>query len=222
MSQRTLRQLKRASVGYPARTRRPAMVEPLELRTLLDGQNLLVSQIGQWGGAVQAVEVVGTTGYLAQGPSLVVMDLSDPANPQELGRAILPDLAQDVSVVGSYAYVADDDSGLQILNISNPAAPTLVGTLRHPRLCLWRERGRQLRLCGGRLQRPADPQHQQSRRPDAGRQLRHQRVCLWRERGGQLRLCGGRLQRPADHQHQQSRRPDAGRHATTPPGMPLA
>jgi Ca2+-binding RTX toxin-like protein len=30
--------------------------------------------------------------------------------------------------VGNYAYVADLDSGLQIINISNPAAPTLTGT----------------------------------------------------------------------------------------------
>ena len=58
------------------------------------GRTSSSATIGQWGGVVQAVEVVGTTGYLAQGPSLVVMDLSDPANPQELGRAILPDLAQ--------------------------------------------------------------------------------------------------------------------------------
>jgi Ca2+-binding RTX toxin-like protein len=30
--------------------------------------------------------------------------------------------------VGNYAYVADDSSGLQIINISNPAAPSLSGT----------------------------------------------------------------------------------------------
>ncbi|MBK1988305.1 DUF4347 domain-containing protein [Sphaerospermopsis aphanizomenoides BCCUSP55] len=35
--------------------------------------------------------------------------------------------AKDVTIVGNYAYVADGNSGLQIINISNPAAPTLVG-----------------------------------------------------------------------------------------------
>ena len=78
--------------------------------------------------------------------------------------------AYGVSVAGNYAYVADGYSGLQILNISNPAAPTLVGSYDTSRVCLWRERGGQLCLCGGRRQRPADHRHQQPRRPDTGRQ----------------------------------------------------
>ncbi|MFM9161391.1 MAG: hypothetical protein ACKOPK_26675, partial [Dolichospermum sp.] len=35
--------------------------------------------------------------------------------------------ANDVQVVGNYAYVDDHDSGLQIIDISNPATPTLKG-----------------------------------------------------------------------------------------------
>ncbi|MFM6623058.1 MAG: hypothetical protein ACKPHZ_16745, partial [Dolichospermum sp.] len=35
--------------------------------------------------------------------------------------------ANDVQVVGNYAYVADHDSGLQIIDISNPTTPTLKG-----------------------------------------------------------------------------------------------
>nr|NCS59516.1 calx-beta domain protein [Microcystis aeruginosa G11-04] len=35
--------------------------------------------------------------------------------------------ARDVQIVGNYAYVADWDSGLQIIDISNPAAPTFKG-----------------------------------------------------------------------------------------------
>ncbi|MBD2289535.1 DUF4347 domain-containing protein [Microcystis wesenbergii FACHB-1317] len=35
--------------------------------------------------------------------------------------------AYDVQVVGNYAYVADGDSGLQIIDISNPTNPTLKG-----------------------------------------------------------------------------------------------
>jgi hypothetical protein len=37
-------------------------------------------------------------------------------------------IAIGVEAVGNYAYVADDESGLQIINISNPAAPTLAGS----------------------------------------------------------------------------------------------
>ena len=35
--------------------------------------------------------------------------------------------AEGVEIVGNYAYVADGGGGLQIIDISNPAAPTLVG-----------------------------------------------------------------------------------------------
>ena len=37
-------------------------------------------------------------------------------------------LASGVVIQGSYAYVADDSFGLQIIDISNPAAPTFTGT----------------------------------------------------------------------------------------------
>ena len=36
--------------------------------------------------------------------------------------------AYDVYVSGKYAYVADDDSGLQIIDVSTPSEPTRVGT----------------------------------------------------------------------------------------------
>lgn len=41
-------------------------------------------------------------------------------------------IADDVNVVGNYVYVADDTSGLQILNSSNLRAPTLTGTYNTP------------------------------------------------------------------------------------------
>ena len=40
--------------------------------------------------------------------------------------------AQDVEVVGNYAYLADGDSGLQIIDISNPTNPTLKGNYDTP------------------------------------------------------------------------------------------
>jgi hypothetical protein len=42
--------------------------------------------------------------------------------------------AEEVQVVGNYAYVAAYTSGLQIINISNPAAPTFVGSCDPPDL----------------------------------------------------------------------------------------
>ena len=44
-----------------------------------------------------------------------------------VGNYGTPDQAFDVQVVGNYAYVAARDSGLQIIDISNPTTPTLKG-----------------------------------------------------------------------------------------------
>ncbi|QGZ92725.1 hypothetical protein GQR42_09615 [Microcystis aeruginosa FD4] len=44
-----------------------------------------------------------------------------------VGSYDTPGYARDVQVVGNYAYVADFFSGLQIIDISNPAAPTFKG-----------------------------------------------------------------------------------------------
>jgi hypothetical protein len=50
----------------------------------------------------------------------------------QIGTYDTPSYAEGVQVVGNYAYVADDYSGLQIINISNPAAPTLTGSYDTP------------------------------------------------------------------------------------------
>lgn len=61
-----------------------------------------------------------------------------PANsehPQGLfyvGRYNTPDQAMGVIVSGNYAYVADHNSGMQIINIANPAQPTLAGHYQCP------------------------------------------------------------------------------------------
>jgi hypothetical protein len=46
----------------------------------------------------------------------------------QIGTYDTTGLALGVEAVGNYAYVADYESGLQIINISNPAAPTLAGS----------------------------------------------------------------------------------------------
>ncbi len=56
-----------------------------------------------------------------------VLDISERSYPQELSKYQIPDKAEAVSVSGEYAYIADSDSGLLILNISNPAVPFYYG-----------------------------------------------------------------------------------------------
>ncbi len=48
--------------------------------------------------------------------------------PTLAGSCDTPDHAHDVFVSGDYAYVADDYSGLQVIDISDPENPTLVSS----------------------------------------------------------------------------------------------
>jgi hypothetical protein len=47
-----------------------------------------------------------------------------------------PGFATAVQLVGNYAYVADGESGLQILNITNPSSPSLTGFYNTPDFAL--------------------------------------------------------------------------------------
>ncbi|MHB9049736.1 MAG: Ig-like domain-containing protein, partial [Pirellulales bacterium] len=58
--------------------------------------------------------------------------VSDPAAPLRLGGYDTPDYAQGVAVVGTRAYVADNEAGLLILDVSDPAAPSLLGRYDSP------------------------------------------------------------------------------------------
>lgn len=49
-----------------------------------------------------------------------------------IGSYDTPHITDDVVVSGNYAYVADRNSGLLILDISNPTTPTLVGSYNTP------------------------------------------------------------------------------------------
>ncbi len=60
---------------------------------------------GQTGGAVSAVEADGTYAFLAVGPRVVALDVSDPTRPVPVGEsAILPNVVQDLALRGRYLY----------------------------------------------------------------------------------------------------------------------
>lgn len=49
-----------------------------------------------------------------------------------VGSVDTPGLAWEVALSGNYAYVADDSSGLQVIDISDPANPVIVGAVATP------------------------------------------------------------------------------------------
>jgi len=83
---------------------------------------------GHFGGDIYATAVSGNYAYVGQGQHLVVLDISNPSQPFELGRIHTIDITSDIKISGSYAYVTSDNGGLVIVDISDPAAPTLAGS----------------------------------------------------------------------------------------------
>jgi hypothetical protein len=74
--------------------------------------------------------------------TLFVSFFADPAFPQEcidygeflhlVGSVHTAGAASSVAVAGSYAFVAAAGSGLEVVDISNPTAPAIVGNVDTP------------------------------------------------------------------------------------------
>jgi hypothetical protein len=64
---------------------------------------------------------------------LYVFDISDPESPQFVSRyADLLSAGYDVDVVGDYAYVADREGGLEVIDVSDPFNPITTGYVYLP------------------------------------------------------------------------------------------
>ncbi len=83
------------------------------------------------GGAKETwdVQVVGNYAFLAAGRGLIVVDVSNKANPMVVANLDLgADVSQEILVSGNYAYVAMRSNGFSVVDISNPLLP--VETIR--------------------------------------------------------------------------------------------
>ena len=67
-------------------------------------------------------------GWVRHGGGLVVIDISNPANPRQASKFAIADetYPREVFVSDSRACCADGSAGLQIFDVSNPAAPRLL------------------------------------------------------------------------------------------------
>ena len=78
---------------------------------------------------VEDTTVSGTRAYVAAGGAgLRVVDISDPANPAEIGAWDSPGYAEGVAVSGNTVYLADGPYGLRVVDVSDPASPTPLGS----------------------------------------------------------------------------------------------
>jgi hypothetical protein len=76
-----------------------------------------------------AVAVSGSTVYSGSGSGLLIIDVSNPAAPQQLGHVVLPEMVVDIAVSGDYAYITDEPYGLYVADISDPTQPVLAGSV---------------------------------------------------------------------------------------------
>ena len=84
----------------------------------------LVSSIG---GSCYGVAVQGNYAYVGEGRNLLVVNVSAPSSPSQVGRVLLPGVVRSVALFGQYAYVADEEGGLQVVDVSIPSAPVVRG-----------------------------------------------------------------------------------------------
>lgn len=75
--------------------------------------------------------VSGSFAYIANEKGLYIVDVGDPQYPREVSHCFLPHCPGGVVVSGSYAYVAVRDSGLRVVDVSNPSNPYVIGVLNY-------------------------------------------------------------------------------------------
>lgn len=99
-------------------------------------------------GRANALDCSGSYAYLACGKKgdpnsqgVQIFDIQDPNIPQPVHFFPLPEVANDIDVVGNYAYVAASGAGLYILDVQDPVTPSLVSSLLLPgkakKLCVY-------------------------------------------------------------------------------------
>lgn len=89
--------------------------------------------VGQIGGPTSAIAVQGEYAYVGVGLRLIVLDISNPITPTEVGSTTpFPYFVEDITVNGTLAYVAAGGAGLRVVDISNPASPNELGFWNSP------------------------------------------------------------------------------------------
>ncbi|AGB48832.1 hypothetical protein Metho_0567 [Methanomethylovorans hollandica DSM 15978] len=95
---------------------------------ICSADNVNVDIVGQFSGDIFNVFVAGNYAYLGQGQDLVIIDTSDVTAISELGRVTSMSEIYGIDISGNYAYIANGDAGITVIDISNPASPTILGS----------------------------------------------------------------------------------------------
>jgi hypothetical protein len=94
-------------------------------------QRLFMKLVRHYEGNVEAVAVGNKTAYFSDGPSLIALDITNPALPTEIGRAqqIVTDTINSIVTDEKYVYLAARYAGFSIIDFSSPSTPKEIGHL---------------------------------------------------------------------------------------------
>ena len=89
--------------------------------------------LGNWGGGggeVRAVANYGDLVYYGIGNVFTITSFEDPASPYTAGSVILDDMVEDIvwKVSSGVTYALVSGSSLNIIDVTNPTAPSLIST----------------------------------------------------------------------------------------------
>ena len=80
-------------------------------------------------GAATDVALEGSLLCYLDGPMFQVLDVSSPGSPVSVGSMTLPATTSSLVLKGSIAYVGDQESGFHVVDLGDPTAPQVVGSL---------------------------------------------------------------------------------------------
>ncbi|MBL7114415.1 MAG: hypothetical protein ISS35_01505 [Kiritimatiellae bacterium] len=84
---------------------------------------------GGIGGYSQAIAISETTLCIGEGPTLSILDVSQPDTPHVLDRLRLVGSIESLSMDGGRAFAACGRRGVHILTLASPGGPAVVGTI---------------------------------------------------------------------------------------------
>ena len=84
------------------------------------------------GSSVEAISVSGNWAFMVDRSSLKAIDVSNPASPSKIGELKFNGGAMGLALRGNYAYVADGNNGLQVIDVSDPTSLRPIANYPRP------------------------------------------------------------------------------------------
>lgn len=95
----------------------------------VQAQEIVLTQVGNWTeGHSEAVAIDGTSVYAGVDSALVILDVSDPAQPVELGRTKFGERPMAVEVRGEHVFLLDEPGLLHVVRTADPSAPAVISS----------------------------------------------------------------------------------------------